>query len=361
MTTELRVNDVIIYLTETGWQRELQGWNGATLWQYSGEYEVLVPARDGLGDGQRRIRDILRCLSTVEGRPPDDIAVDISHPFWDKQFFRTSSTGHEPGYTSLVSGVQVVHGARNLLASAARTALQGPHYAFTGRPPRVVADVLRAAELGPSRPGSFVVEVRLSTTESARMPGGDEVPVRAVSAQLREAVMAAQAAVTSGRQAAFDETVTAGVSADLCRALSDLAGAGHDEPFEITFRWARSQPVDVSPDPVVFPASAGPLLQAAAVRLRGLNASGGATVTGVVEGLYDDVAGGDRWRIKVRGELRSEQVERARRAVWVRLGDQATYDRAMALHRQRTVITVTGELTSATGRVELLPGRGLEL
>jgi hypothetical protein len=84
-------------------------------------------------------------------------------------------------------------------------------------------------------------------------------------------------------------------------------------------------------------------------------------VTGVVEGLHDDAAGDDRWRIKVRGELTTEHLERSRRAVWVRLEDQAAYDRAFIAQREQRVITMEGELSSTTGRVELVPGRMPEI
>lgn len=361
MTISLKVDDITSYLAEAGWERDPRGWRGASSWRHAGDYEVLVPARDGMGDGERRIREILRCLSVVEDRPADDIALEISRPQLDKQFFRTFPANHDSGSTSLLSGVQTVQGVRSILGTAARTVLQGPHFAFTGRPPGAVGDVLRAAELGPSRAGSYVVEVRLATDVTARAPGGGEVGSRAVLVQMLEAVSAAQVAVLTDEPSAFDETVTAGVSADLCKALSDLSGSGRNEPFEITFLWARSQPLDVPSHVVAFPETSGSLLQAAAGRLRGLNASGPATVVGVVEGLYDDAAGDDRWRIKVRGELRTEHIERSRRAVWVRLADQDAYDLAITAHRQRRVITVAGELSSTTGRVELVPGRRFEL
>jgi hypothetical protein len=360
MTIPLKVDDIASYLVETGWERDLVGWRGASIWQHPGDYELLVPAHDGLGDGDRRIREILRCLSTVEDRPASDIALEISRPDLDKQLLRTFPVGRDPGYTSLISGVQTVQGVRAILGNATRTVLQGPHFAFAGRPPGLVGDVLKAAELGPARSGSYVVEIRLPADGIARGPGG-EVTGRAVLVQLLEAVAAAQTAVLAADPTAFDETVTAGVSADLCRALSDLSGPNLAEPFEITFRWARAQPLDVPAQVVAFPETSGSLLQAAAVRLRSLNASGPATVTGVIEGLYDDAAGGDRWRIKVRGELHTQRIQRPRRAVWVRLTDQAAYDQAITAHRERHVITVSGELSSATGRVELVPGHRPEL
>ncbi|MFI1413690.1 hypothetical protein ACH4Y0_27765 [Streptomyces sp. NPDC020707] len=361
MTIPLKVDDIASYLADTGWERDPQGWRGASVWQHPGDYEVLVPARDGMGDNDRRLREILRCLCALEDRPAGDIALEIARPQLDKQSFRTFPTGHDPGYTSLLLGTQTVLGVRNVLTAAARTVVQGPHFAFTGRQPGVVGDLLRAAELGPSRAGSYVVEIRVAADATARTPSGEQVTGRAVLVQMFEAVSAAQAAVAADAPAAFDETVTAGVSADLCKALSELSGFDRREPFEIGFRWARSQPLDVPSRVVAFPETSGSLLHAASLRLRGLNATGAATVSGLVEGLHDDSSGNDRWRIKVRGELSTEHAELVGRAVWVRLPDQVSYDRAITAHRERQVITVMGELSSKTGRVELVPGRGFDV
>ncbi|WP_413756226.1 hypothetical protein [Streptomyces sp. MMBL 11-3] len=361
MTIPLKVDDIASYLADTGWERDPQGWRGASVWQHPGDYEVLVPARDGMGDSDRRVREILRCLCALEDRPAGDIALEIARPQLDKQSFRTFPTGHDPGYTSLLLGTQTVLGVRNVLTAAARTVVQGPHFAFSGRPPGVVGDLLRAAELGPSRAGSYVVEIRVAADATARTPSGEQVTGRAVLVQMLEAVSVARAAVAADAPGAFDETVTAGVSADLCKALSELSGSDRGEPFEIGFRWARSRPLDVPSHVVAFPETSGSLLHAAYLRLRDLKATGAATVSGVVEGLHDDPSGNDRWRIRVRGELSTEHAEPVRRAVWVRLPDQASYDRAITAHRERRVITVMGELSSVTGRVELVPGRGFDI
>lgn len=370
--TQLRVGDITSYLAEAGWQRQPQGWRGAGLWQHSSEYELLVPARDGLRDAAARLREIVFCLAEVEDRSPEDIADDIAHPFLDRQFFRTFPNGHESGCTSLSAGVKALNGIRIVLATAARTVLQGPHFSFGGQPPPGVGDVLRAAELGPSRAGSYVVELRLASAAEARGSDAEIVRGRAVGLQLFEAVAAAQAAVESPHPEAFDDAVTAGVSADLCNGLSELCGDGRDEPFEISFRWARAQPVRLDRQVVAFPTGSGLLLRSAARKLRSLNASGAATVSGVIESLHHGATDSDRWRIRVHGELRTArtgssararsapQVEQARRRVWVRLSGQDEYDRAIAAHRDGRMVTVTGELSSATGRVELVPTQHIE-
>lgn len=358
MTIPLKVEDITSYLAEGGWSRDPQDWRGASVWRHSGDYEVLVPAQDGLGDGDRRLREILRCLSTLEDRAVGDIALEIARPQLDKQLFRTFPAGHDAGYTSLRAGVQVAMGIRNLFNTATRTVVEGPHFVFAGRAPGAVNDLARAAELGSSRAGSYLVELRVAADAATRTEGGEEILGRSVLIQMLESVSAARTAVLEDQSSAFGDVVTAGVSADLCSALSELAGPDHDDPFEIDFRWARSRPLDRRPQAVAFPAGSGGLLRTAAGRLRRLNASGPATVSGVIEGLHDDAAGNDRWRIKVRGELRTEHGQQARQSVWVRLADESAYNRAFVTHSERRAVTVAGELSSTTGRVELVPAPG---
>lgn len=360
MTIPLQIADIVSYLATTGWERDADGWHGASVWRHSGDFEVLVPAQDRMGDGERRIRDVLRCLCVLEERPMSEIAAEIARPFLDRQLFRTFPADHDAGYTSLAAGVRAVAGVRSLLGTVTRTVLQGPHFAFTGQPPAAVRDILRAAELGSARAGSYVIEVRLAADATARSGSGGELAGRTILVQMLEAVSAARNAVLADSLEAFDDTVTAGVSAELCQALSTFSG--RNEPFEITFRWARARPLGTPSHVVEFPPSSEAVFQAAATRLRGLNATGSATVTGVVSGLQDDAEGGDRWRVKVRGDLQTERVEQSRRtAVWVRLADEAAYDRAIAAHREGRQITISGELSSTAGRVELVPGRTLEI
>jgi hypothetical protein len=210
--------------------------------------------------------------------------------------------------------------------------------------------LLRNAELGPSRAGSYIIEVRLSAT--AELAG--DVTGRAVAYQLYEAVSAAQAATVAQRPESFADAVTAGVSANLCSALGELSGPGQEQPFDVTFRWGRALPVEEGARRLTFPAGAGGVLRQAADRLRQLHAAGPASVTGVIETMHNGEGPEARWRICVRGELET-QAGNSRRKVWVRLADDAAYQRAGRLHHARRPIHVAGELSSEIGRIELVP------
>ena len=356
------VAEVTTYLADAGWSRRSEGWRGASIWAHPEGAEVLVPPRDGMGDADVRLRDILAVLTEVEQRAATDIARDIGSPLVDTQLFRTFPDGQPGGMTTLPAGLEALQGVRDMFGAAARTVLEGPHFAFTGQRPRSVTNLLDRVQLGPAQPGSYVLTVRVPVYGPDRI-GEPVEPVlpfgRQVSFQIHDAVIAVVAATDSGELDAFDGTVTAGVSADLCEALSRLAGPQRRQPLEIGFRWARGLRSEVPPATVRVPEGAGVVLRAAAVRLRQLNVSGEATVSGTVEDLHDDPPGrGDWWRIKVRGELRSDGKVARRRAIWVRLPDQEAYDAAIAAHSERRPIRVAGELTSTDRRVELVARRG---
>ncbi len=359
---DIAVADVVSYLADSGWRRQREGWRGGSIWTHQGGAEVLVPPRDGMADSDLRLRDIVAILVEVEHRPAAEIAQDIGTPLVDIQSYRTFPDGLPGGLTTLPAAVQAVQGVRDAFAAAGRTVVEGPHFAFTGPRPRSVSDLLDSVQLGPTRSGSYILTVRVPV-DAPNHSGEPPLPFgRQVVVQMHDAVSAIAAAAESSEPAAFDNTVLAGVSADLCEALSGLAGPQRRQPFEIGFQWARGLRSGRPPATVRMPDGAGTLLRAVATRLRRLNLTSEATVTGTVEDLHDDLPGGsDRWRIKVRGEVRSDDRVTRRRTIWVRLPDQRAYDAAIAAHSNHRRIRADGVLTSTEGRIELIARpRGLE-
>jgi hypothetical protein len=349
----VRVADVSAYLAAAGWRRQQQ-WRGAAIWAYPDGAEVLVPPRDGMGDGDLRLREILCTLSRVEARSVDEIAQDIGSPLVDTQSYRTFPVSLPPGTTTLPAGLQALTGIRDLFSAAARAVEEGPHLAFTGQRSRRVSDFLDRVQLAAARAGSYVLLVRVPVGAVSERRG---VSGRDVLLQVYDAITAVLPAVESGEPVALDGAVTAGVSAEFCYALSDLAGPQRRQPFEIGFRWARGLRSELPPATVTLPAGSGVLLRAAAVRLRALNVSEDATVSGTVETLSEPLGAGT-WRIKVRGELRTRTSVANRRTVWVRLPDWDAYDLAIAAHSRQRLVRAVGVMTSTTGRVELVARRG---
>ncbi len=355
------VRDIQTYLRDNDWQQSLT-WRDAPVWSHADGYEVLVPPRDDLADTDLRVRELLNVLAAVEQRPADEIIGDINAPLDDIQSFRTFPEDMPPGFTSLEVGVRALRGVQNMIGIAVRTVIEGPVLEFAGRTPPIASDLLQRVRLGPGRPGSYVFTVRVPVDAPARpadiepRPRPDEPLGRQVARQLFEAITAVNAATagaTLDDLTAFDDTITAGVSANLCLALSMLAGRQYEQAFDITFRWSHRLRAELPADTVHFTDGAGKIIRAAGRHMRQVRISGAAEVTGFVESLHDQPETADRWRVKVRGDLITRSGTAFGRTIWVRLDGQASYDRAIAAHQARHLVRMHGDL-SAHGRVELI-------
>ncbi len=301
-------------------------------------------------------------LAAAEQRPADDIVVDINAPLDDVQSFRTFPDGMPPGCTPLEAGIRALHGVQRMIGIAARTAIEGPLADVAGRTPLAAGDLLQRVRLGPGRPGSYVFTVRVPVdtpsppADTALQAPSAEPLGRQVARQLHEAITAANAAAAQAALddlTAFDDTVTAGVSANFCLALSVLAGRQHEQAFDISFRWSPGLRAGLPADTVHFSDGAGQIIRSAAQRLRQIRVSGPAEVAGFVESLHDQPETADRWRVKVRGDLTMRGGTAFGRTIWVRLDGQASYDRAIAAHQAQHLVRVRGDL-SVHGRVELV-------
>ena len=342
MSAPPRVADIVSYLADREWEREAGAWRGASVWSLDGR-SVLVPGRDGMADGDLRVREIIDELAKAEQRPRAEIATDITSPLTDVQTYRTFPRDLPSGMTTLNGGVNAHRGIREVLEAAARVLYDGLHSVLPVTRSDEAERLLNTVRLGPALAGSYLLTARIPT---------DQQRGRELGHQLFDAISAVSEAVNSEDESAFDETVTAGVSAELCTGLSLLSA--DEEPLEIGFRWARARPTDLPTTTIRLPAGASPRFRTAASRLRQLSVRHAATMTGLIESLHDGGEGsGDRWRIKVRGRLEPSAGSRNRPTIWVRLTGQPTYNQALEAHRDGHQIRAQGALSNTDRRLEL--------
>ncbi|WP_113705399.1 hypothetical protein [Nonomuraea lactucae] len=350
MTANLSVADINSYLAVTGWTRQPEQWRGAAVWVHEGDHEILVPGADGLGDGPRRVREILALLAKVEGRSREDIASDIGAPMADVQWYRAPIVPLD-GQFGLLDAVTALTSAQAALSAAARAALSGSRPVFDGVAPRQVRELLARVRIGPIVPSGDLLTVRvpLDGDESGDPPLARRtlILLRRATVLLREAGAEAR---RTGDISAFDGIVRDGASADLCLALARFAGRDPGSRFEVGFRWARGLPSDVPAGKVVFEAETGTLLRRVAHRLRRLHRES-ASVTGLIGTLFDN-GGEDRFRVHVRGVVSIGDGE-ARGSTWVRLPDETAYDLAVEAHRNGNPVRARGTLMEVHGRREL--------
>ncbi|WP_261558041.1 hypothetical protein [Frankia tisae] len=369
MTATPTVRDILSYLAAAGWSRQPGAWRGASIWAHDGEHEVLVPGRDGMGDAEPRFRELLAVLASVEGRSRDAVAADIATPMTDLQWYRLPARNGDGAALGLLTGLTLLGGARDLLGAAARAALAGPHVAFGGPFPREVRALLARVLLAPFPTTDEPLTVRVPLGRPPDSVEADSPGVAPLAEPFgRQVLTLAQGALLSARDAAstarstadlavFDATITAGVSANLCAALAQVADAAESRPFEIGFRWGRGVAAPNAARAVAFPPDLKGVLKRAANHLRGLRLTGSAAVTGVIGALFDD-GRNDRFRVQVRGEVVMGRGSDSQRSLWVRLAEGPAYDLAIAAHRDGRRVLAEGELATVAGRLELVAGPG---
>jgi hypothetical protein len=396
--------ELVTYLDGSGWRRQPRSWRGASVWFHPGDHEVLVPADDGLGDSDRRKRDVLSVLAAVEGRTVGEVALDVLAVLSDVQDYRLTvapaastavtpavpADGGGPPAASALSvdgALRFLEGVRSLLRTAARSAAEGPHFTFGEQPDPGTRERMRQltgwAQLWVHHPGMDIVTVRTPVLvpdgEPVVGPATPQDPAqaagegeegrgwpRAATVHLYEAVRSAQEAVrdvAAGQDVdVFDAAVAAGVSAQLCDSLARLLGPVDGRDVALDFRWGRGRRAHPPPTRLVFPTGSAQVLRAATRRLHRGGTDTAASIRGQVQDLHDDANGRDRWRVRVRGALVVAGRAAVHRSVWVRLGTQPAYDEAIHAHRGNRAVVVDGVLLSARGRMEIVEaGRGLRL
>lgn len=318
--TALSTEVVTGYLRATGWYPQPQVWSTLTVWAHDDGAEVLVPARDGMNDADLRIRELLQGVAALEGRAVEDVALDISAPSADMISVHTHPPDVPSGWSPLSFAVDSLASLIGVVQATTRAVEQGAFIGSRGRLPNKVRDLVDRMQVGPSRPGSCVLPVRVPHEDYARR----------VLARLNTALDAVSVAVAEDDPEAFRHAVIAGASADLCEAVSGLAGRKSLLPFGFSFRW-----VGGGTSEVMFGERAGARIRAGARFLREANDLGPVTVTGPV------------W--VAREDDRMVQVD----TVWMRMTDLTWFDAAVTARREGHHARVSGLLVNERQRAEL--------
>jgi hypothetical protein len=284
--------DAEAYLQANGWTRAEERRTG-TNWVLRGDGGsdtfVFLPRSTDFADYGRRLGELLDTLSEVEQRSELDVLAELSAAGSDIVHVRVVSQITAAGRIPLPMGARVVEGARELLTAAACSAVRPrPVYDFRRetQATRYVADQVLLASAPPS---SYAISI-LSPVPS-RLPLREFEPFeRQVTRTLLGAMDAVKSAVreaiATNDPSVFASRVDAGVSANLCRALSTMSPGRPDSSLEIGFLWSpmRREP-DLVRRAVAITHDEVPMLRAASQILTEIAPREGFEVVGVVRQL----------------------------------------------------------------------------
>jgi hypothetical protein len=375
-------SDLNGYLASKGWRTEGTS-RGALLWALEPDCTLIVPERREYADDDQLLIQAVRRLAAFEERSESDVVLDISEPLVDTQFYRMHPDT-PAGTIPLPAGLTAVAAVHNLVRAAAIMVEQGPQLLIEGRRSAVVDSFLRRVSLGSARPGSYVLTSRVPVAGTvpadaspqldllptpAEAPGTDAPPRwlsgRDVVSALHRAIRVAHATAghvlrAQDQFSAFYDGVEQGLSANLCKALSDLGSFGRRgsrkyRAIEVGFGWARDMPTEEPSEPISFSENMVGVLARADEELTRVARSRWARITGRVETFHERAE--EQRRIKIIGELRTaEGTVVGRRSLWVTV-NTAQYEQAWEAQRNGWDVIVDGHMSTARGRLQMEPTR----
>jgi hypothetical protein len=324
--------------------------------------ELVLPTRSSLTDFTKRMAELVDDLARAENRPLGVVLFDLTLTAFDVIRVR-SRDADDYGSVQFAEGIQLCEEARNLLVASARAAsADRPRKAWKGRRPESVNEYLQRVRLGQTEKSSFSLTVLSPyafemTSQSQISLFAEDAFGRRVTRKFATALQAIEHALAEAIRdpiPAFEHAVEAGVSADFCQALGNLAD--NDVGIDVSLSWSPAKPVlpALSPSGVqlsLTPRDAAVLKEIARVFARA-EPEPDTFIEGIITQISEDphtFDGSTTIEAAVEGRLRRIQVQ----------FNPADRDVLIDAFRSRTPIRMEGELISEGNRLKLSSPRGL--
>ena len=348
------------YARAAGWAKVEPFGDHSDVYTGVGLPEIILPRTPRLGDYPSVVSRLIKIFATVTELDELTLYRDIVTS--DRDVTRIKIPVDSPdGTIAINDGANLASSARDMLLAAA-CALQTPQPLYRLGANKEANEILQRTRFGHTEQGSFVV-----TLLSPSIPPflqeplfpyfeSDDDPIdRQVTRRLMTALEATRNATErtiSGDIHAFSEAVASGVSANLCEALVKLI-----EPFrsvDVSTTWARTRPMRVARQLVLFSNNDAPILKEAARSFRSREPKLDVRLFGSVQRLKRDERETDgtiTLRASIGGKTQSVSV----------ILTQSDYDRAIEAHKERSPVIIEGDLDRFGQRWRLLNPRIAEI
>lgn len=329
LLSEIDTRAAAAYLRLHGWHLTREGELGDR-WQFQDEdrvRNVAVPHPD-LDDRDRSLMlsTVLSVLEEIEQRPSGLIVGDLRDADSDIVMFRVVAPQLSDGDIPLQAAPEMLQGARDAIASAGRAEIQRRAFFGGGQMPSTVKTFVDRARVAPSEKGSVILKIRskveagalaqTSFVSEAERPPSDVPFERRALWRLLWGVRAAKTAVhrdlaSLGLPDVLDDDIEAGLNANLCDALTQLAGDASELEARVSVgvRWSLFVPSDEPETRVDIGRGELDALADVAATLRSITPLRDITVRGYVRSLDREPGHQDGWvRIVADIEGRSSVV-----------------------------------------------------
>jgi len=251
----MKPESMVAYLATKGWIQYSAVSGKFSVWinGIHSDAEVMVPATTDASDYAVNLSIMLRELERVEGRSQIEILRDILNSGFDVVRLSAQSSGTIDGSVRIVDGVTLFQNSRDLLLSAAcSTVIRKP--VFHSRKPGAALNYMHSARLGQTEHGSYVITILspvsppTQTSDGSLLPpdpfGRRVVKNLASSVRLTTELAGRVERITNPSMALFHDSVSRGVSANLCEAIVGLFDVGEPETIHLSVSWALTHPVN---------------------------------------------------------------------------------------------------------------------
>jgi hypothetical protein len=238
MTAPLTPDAIKTYLFDSGWNHVASVDDLAEVWRRIAneeQQEVVIPLNNA-ADYEIRMRELVTVLAGYELVSQKELLRLVQNVSYDQFSIRVEHYDVKDGTIPINDGIELTRNARELLI-AAGSAVLSKRRTFSGRQPVEVIDFIKQTRLGQTEHGSYVINVfcRIEVPSSERSASFDV----AVSQSLNQALGALKKSLASFRESVtpveFEQTLSAGVSSNLCDALLNLFGEQSQRKITISF------------------------------------------------------------------------------------------------------------------------------
>ncbi|MBF0614324.1 MAG: hypothetical protein G8237_11205 [Magnetococcales bacterium] len=354
---ELKPLEIAAYLRSTGWTQQSSTEGKWAVWIKDDAYEILLPLQREYRDYVLRMSEMLQLLEEVEQRSQLIIFNDLLATGVDVIRVRLVAPDLADGNIPIDEHVKIAQQAREMMLSAACSTIQ-PKAVLPTRRPIQAMDYLKGVRIGQSERGSHILTIhsRVAPLLKSGQQGVLEVEepfprqvVGRLACALNATQRAAEQAAVSEDLQSFNDAITEGVSANLCEAITGLAGwlGEYARRVDISFSWSRYRPVvQEMPTRVVFQEDRMPVIAEAGRLLRENSLLEDCDLQGPVVKL-ERHEGQGKGRVTILGF-----VDEKPRKISMLL-DEQDYQIAIDAHGKGQTISCSGTLRKA--------GRGFEL
>lgn len=352
---------LVAYAKSEGWTKIDHFGDHSDVYSRAHAPELILPGTEALSDYPAVVSEILRFLAKFEQRDELQIYRDLVGA--DRDVIRVRAPeADDDGSIKIDSGVDMFLQARDLLQASA-CAAKDPRASYRAGKVKDAADYMEKVRLGQTEQGSFVVTLlapvppNLDTTQADFWPIESEEPferrvTRMLASGLTAARAAAEDAVRGNGFSAFKQAVPRGVNANFCESLGVLIEQSGG--LEVSVTWAKTRPTPEGRRSVQFSQSEGAIFREAARRFRLIEPRLDERLEGYVINLgrpQEEYTG----RISLKTFIDERPV-----SVKMTL-PQDLYSQAIAAHKFKNAVSVTGDLRRGGQRWELDNPRNLEV